>query len=184
MGKEKMQTIFKLVFVILALAMLSGCAITNKYGPYMGKVVDKETNEPIDGAVVFIEFSTSKPNWGGSTTHYIDGAEVLTDNEGEFYLSPPRIWTFRWMEGWERGTVIIFKPGYGVFPGHWDAIANYGRSQYMPRKEYITIKLPRLKNKEERKKNLRNIPYVDAPIEKHKTLSEYEKNESDYCYEK
>jgi hypothetical protein len=175
-----MRPIANLIVTCLALALLSGCAITNKYGPYMGKVVDKGTNEPIEGAVVFMEFSSSKPNWGGSTTNYIDAAEVLTDVKGEFHLSPPRIWTFRWNEGWERGSVIIFKPGYGVFPGNWDATANYGRSQYMPSKEYVTVKLPKLKNREERGRNAGGVLSFnrsDVPYENYKLLFNAVNNE-------
>ena len=52
--------------LILALFMgLSACTISHEYGPYMGKVVDKETGKVIEGAVVFMTFSTSTGTAGG-----------------------------------------------------------------------------------------------------------------------
>ena len=97
-----MKTTLKVVYVILALAMLSGCAITNKYGPYMGKVVDKETNEPIEGAVVFMKFNTIGGTIAGDVSYYVDATETLTDAQGEFNIPSHRIYTFRKMQGWGR----------------------------------------------------------------------------------
>jgi hypothetical protein len=170
MGKEIMKTILKSVFVILALAMLSGCAITNKYGPYMGKVVDKETNEPIDGAVVFMRFYTEGMY---SVSQFENAVEFLSDKNGEFKIPPQRIVTFKILSWWdERPSVIIFKPGYGAYPGHQDSSIsrkNWGAS---PDKEPVTVTLPRLKTRKERKDNLGNLwAGSGVPQEKYKILN-------------
>lgn len=166
-----MKTILKSVYVILALAMLSGCAITHKYGPYMGKVVDKETNEPIEGAVVYMRFYTKGMY---SVSQFEDAVELLSDKNGEFKIPPQRIVTFKILSWWdERPPAIIFKPGYGAYPGHRDSSIsrkNWGAS---PDKESVTIKLPRLKTKEERRKNTGDVLSFnrsDVPYENYKLL--------------
>ncbi len=78
------------------------------FGPYQGKVVDVDTKEPIEGAVVLVEWS-QKHFFGGSTL--IDVQETLTDKNGEFYL--PGIWVFNpWKRLVSRALMIIYKSGY------------------------------------------------------------------------
>ena len=44
------QKILYFVCMCLFLVGASGCAVTNKFGPYYGKVIDAETEEPIADA--------------------------------------------------------------------------------------------------------------------------------------
>jgi hypothetical protein len=37
--------------IILFIILTAGCTITHEFGPFMGKVVDAESGEPVKGAV-------------------------------------------------------------------------------------------------------------------------------------
>ena len=100
--------ILRIFQAVLLLLLLSGCAVTNKFGPYMGKVVDAETEKPIEGAVVFMKCGSLSPTLAGSQYHYIDAKEVLTDSKGEFNIEL-RVNTFQPGHVWEYPKFIIFK---------------------------------------------------------------------------
>ncbi|MBU1710517.1 MAG: carboxypeptidase-like regulatory domain-containing protein [Proteobacteria bacterium] len=171
-----MNTLIRLLAVLTILTISSGCAITNSYGPYMGKVVDTETEEPIEGAVVFLRFFN---DCFGQVSSFADAVEVLTDANGEFRIPSHRIFTLRPLCGWHTDCYpIVFKPGYGAFSRHaGTSISEWGEEGCLPRKKPVTIKLPKLTTREERKENLYNIPNIDAPSHKFKKLSELEQEE-------
>jgi hypothetical protein len=162
------------IFGIIVLFLWNVTAITHTYGPYMGKVVDAETGEPIEGAVVFFVFFTAAPNPGGSSTKVAHAVEVLTDIRGEFSIPAQKITLFRFLHGWEKdGFVTIFKPGYGAFPGHSDSGPKYEISYSLPENTYWTVKLPKLKSFKEKKDNLGNlfIPgSEEIPLHKRKLI--------------
>jgi hypothetical protein len=167
-------------FLIL---LLSGCAVTNKFGPYRGKVIDAETQKPIEGAVVFMKCGSLLPTLAGSQYHYIEAKEVLTDSKGEFYIEL-RVNTLRPGHAWERPKFIIFKPGYGiypVYPGSSADITIKDAPSFFPENTYVTIMLPPLKIREERLRNLDKIyehSNDEIPYEKRKNLFTFVKNES------
>ena len=59
---------------------LSGC-----YLPISGKVIDAETNQPIEGAVVLVEW-TKTIGVGLTATISYKAVEVISDGEGKFQL--------------------------------------------------------------------------------------------------
>lgn len=159
------------LLALLFLGMLcSACAVTHNYGPYMGKVVDKETNAPIEGAVVFMSFTASKATLAGSApTGYYDAIEVLTDSDGEFLLDPDRNWRTSGMwESWKDGQVIIFKPGYGAYPGHRGTEPLFIPNGTLPENQHVTIKLPKLESREERIRNLGYAAYNSIEVPENK----------------
>jgi len=147
----------------------------------MGKVIDQETGQPLAGAVIFVEFGTVRANVAGGTWSYYDAMEVLTNEQGEFYLVPPRMWRMPiGLEVWSSCQAIIFKPGYGIYPAHpesskpdrkWDG--------NLPADEYVIIKLPKLKTIEERMRNLLDlwVGSSGTPIEKYNNLFKLERIE-------
>lgn len=168
-----MKTLTRSILLIVALLLLPGCAITHQYGPYMGKVVDRETGEPIAGAVVFIQFFTEfgfSP--GGAVSDYADAEETLTNEKGEYYLPLFRINTFRIGDSWgKRGHAIIFKPGYGAYPGHALATDSNDPGGWLREGVADTIQLPKLKTKAERGKNADfTFDMSRVPYEKYKLL--------------
>jgi hypothetical protein len=180
-----MRILTKLLMVIAVGYLLSGCvAISHTYGPYMGKVVDKETDKPIEGAVVFMRFSTKSGNIGGSTTHYADAVEVLTDDKGDFLIPPHTIRLFRINHHWDKqGNAIVFKPGYGAYPGHPQSSISHYKEHRFPDNEFVTIKLPKLKTREERERNLFNVGDFDSsniPYNKNKNIIRLYNSERNY----
>jgi len=158
-------------------------AITHVYGPYMGKVVDAETGEPIEGAVVFLLFMTWTGTFAGSTSTPADTAETLTDKNGEFYIPAQRITLWRYGHGWAENCLVkIFKPGYGVFPDHKDSGPHHTASYSLPENKYWPVKLPELHSPSEKKNNLGNlyIPGSDEiPSEKRMLILQLKNKERD-----
>ena len=162
-------------FLVLSLFFFSGCTISNDYGPYKGKVVDAETNEPVEGAVVLLKFHTIfQLSPGGAVYKYADALEVMTDTNGEFSIPAYTVEAFRLFHKWDPyEDVTIFKPGYGVFPEHPESVSDSSRGRrLLAENKYITVKFPKLKTLEEHKQNIRDlhIPKFDVPYEKQKNL--------------
>lgn len=169
-----MQTVFRFMVPLLFLSMLSGCAVTNKFGPYIGKVVDAETKEPIEGAVVFMTCYTTTPTLAGVNSHYAGFKEAVTDGQGEFLLEL-RLSTLKPGHAWSyEPEVFVFKPGYGVYPWHKNAKSDTlarNTSHLLPANKFVTITLPKLKTKKERK---RNLGFIMAPYLHKNEFSAYE----------
>lgn len=91
-------------------------------GPFEGRVVDKDTLQPIQGAVVFVEWKKEKLTPVHPVQEYYDAAEVLTDEKGEFYI--PKKWSLNpWTNLMAYADVIIFKAEYGsVTIAHWPGL--------------------------------------------------------------
>ena len=82
---------------------------------FKGKVIDAETKEPIEGAVVVVVYHKTSMGIAESYSVTINVKEALTDKNGEFYI--PSYTTLIQPLSWENmANFIIFKPGYGNFP--------------------------------------------------------------------
>ena len=84
---------------------------------YMGKVIDSETKEPIEGAVAVAMYYKypiiSGP--GGGSASIIHIKEALTDKNGKFcILSYTTV--IQPLSTEDQTEFIIYKPGYGKFP--------------------------------------------------------------------
>lgn len=152
-----MKKSIKFFLILITLAICFSCAGPKEFGPYKGKVVDKETNEPIEGAVVFMRFFILGSSVAGYISDFADAVEVLTDSRGEFIIPKSKMKSYRLFREWEpHGYVIIFKPGYGVYPDHKESGPRplFKPNGTIPSDLYITFELPELKTKEERRQNL------------------------------
>lgn len=160
-------------YSIFFLVIVTFVAIAHIYGPYTGKVVDLETGEPIEGAAVLMVFYTET---FFAVSSYGDAVETLTDSKGEFRIPWYLALTFRPLYSWEpHGYVTIFKPGYGAYPGHDDSKPLFMPNGTLPENEYVTIRLPRLKTIEERRRNTVSPP--DIPERKMRNLLRLESEE-------
>lgn len=84
---------------------------------FKGKVIDAETKEPIEGAVVVVTYSKTSIGIAESYSVIIKVKETLTDKNGEFYI--PSDTTMTQPLSWEdMANFIIFKPGYDRWQGY------------------------------------------------------------------
>jgi len=166
-----MKSLSVVLLVMVIFPLSAGCAITNKYDSYYGKVIDAETKEPIEGAAILIVYKTGQYGLAGSVSHFEDAEETLTDKNGEFKIPAKRVNTLRLLSSWEGHPEIrIFKPGYGCYPMHKDVTPKFDYGS-LPSEQHVIIKLPLLKTKEERLENYRNA-YLSpsVPTVKYKNL--------------
>lgn len=165
-----MKIALKIAVLLMVAGLFWGCAGTHEFGPYSGKVVDKETNEPIEGAVVFVRFFTQTGHFAGTSSYFADAVEVLTNSQGEFAVPVQRLRNTELGHFWDKsGDVMVFKPGYGCYPGHRETEVN---PPAFPDEAYVIVKLPKLKTEEERRENLMNTGYsIDViPYEKQRHI--------------
>ena len=99
-----------LLFVILGILVLI-LAVYFKwftYFPIEGTVIDAETNQPVEGAVVLVEWSITPTAWIGlPTTYSYKVIETVSDKSGKFkikdYVLNPIV---------EKPDLAIYKAGY------------------------------------------------------------------------
>lgn len=171
LGSMKILKYLSTFFVLL---LFTGCTISHTYGTYRGKVIDLDTGEPIEGAVVFVQFFTEgllSP--GGVVSSFADAVEVLTDSNGEFEIPAQNVKSFKMFSQWAvYESVIIFKPGYGAYPKHPDIDRDLPEEDhFLPIGKYVNIRLPKLKCREERVENQSHASFTsDIPFEKWQNL--------------
>ncbi len=118
------KNIVKAVILIIGLGfgIPSALASTGYFyysdGPWKGTIIDTETKQPIQGAVVVAIWHKEYGGPVGPYTYFLDAKEVLSDAKGNFLV--PKFWKLnalpliRWFDG---PRFEIFKPGYTAFPG-------------------------------------------------------------------
>jgi len=83
-------------------------------GPYRGQLLDAETRQPLEGAVVLFYWERDVYGGaGGPVAFFLEAKEVLTDKEGRFYVP--------WFIGTSLNPLsvvrepksIFYYPGYG-----------------------------------------------------------------------
>jgi hypothetical protein len=129
--------------------------------PYKGKVVDADTKEPIQDAVVLAIYYMTTTSIAGSNSYPYDAQEILTNQNGEFNIPAKRVW-FDNLHGWPPGSLVIFKSGYGLFPDHKRSEAVGENKSWPPSRKYVVYEIPKI-SMQERKKQLisfhHDIPY-------------------------
>jgi hypothetical protein len=146
-------------------------------GPFEGRVVDAETLQPIQGAVVFVQWTYVRIGMEMETLY--DTAEVLTDEQGYFRIK--KKWSWNPWTNWRlMSNAIIFKGGYASFQTRvWWRLPEFAEryremsvkeGQRVPAAEAVKIEyenghflflLKKLTTEEER---LRNIPYPSGDV--------------------
>lgn len=102
------------LMILCTLFSCTGCIrLLHIDGPYVGKVIDAETGQPIEGAVVHAAWF--KRRLAASTLHY-DDYECLTDQNGDFNI--PGQGVVPYYVDWPL--LAIFKAGYQhLKPTYW-----------------------------------------------------------------
>lgn len=118
-------------------------------GPYKGKVIDLETGEPIEGAVVAGVWYL--------THRFCDAKEAVTDNNGEFVLPKGSCFSFWPFTEMGRAEVVVFKPGYLAYPPLGTTfeerkarMPGFTGHEFQDRQEYNIIRLGKPRTRRER----------------------------------
>ena len=116
------KTLFPTVFFILLISIATSAFAAT----FKGKVIDADTKEPIEGAVVVAEWTEETTTPTATHTKLKDVKEVLTDKNGEWLIKGPRgrkednlIAIFTLLTGTyytQPPRFYIFKPGYCPCP--------------------------------------------------------------------
>lgn len=184
--------------IAVILACLLALPVANAIAGYKGWILDAETKEPVEGAVVFIEFDSVGFPGGGS--YYVNATEVRSDDKGYFSL-PFKGWSFNLFGMlFTRPQVTIFRSGYKPIIGNWGNFldVNWGEGSSMGKpilkveygKPYILLK--KYKSLEEMIKDRLNgfilkqdmSPGSDVKPEKWKLLQEELNKEHELLFQK
>lgn len=158
------------VLILLCASMLccSGCVTYFGYdGPYEGRVIDRDTRQPIEGAVVHGTWVRSYPGPGGASSKYYDSREVLTDKGGNFNIKGAGLLILSNIEEME---VNVFKAGYTQEHGYWSGLKdpNYVKDIEWEGDKAV-FKLRRM-TLAERKKRLVYFPGSGVPVKNERLL--------------
>jgi hypothetical protein len=128
--KGRKKVIYTFSTSILLLVLASGCQTTTyvKTSPVSGKVIDAETNAPIDDVIVIGYWPASIDFSPDSSEVTVELLEVITDKEGNYYMPG-------WVKTASYGTfthsdprMIFYKTGYEIETLHnefsFDTYAN------------------------------------------------------------
>jgi hypothetical protein len=163
---------------------------------FEGQILDTETKEPIEGAVVVAYYYKRSMGIGaGTVSSIIDIREAMTDENGRFHI--PSYTTLIMPFSWEDpAKFIIFKPGYIAVDGLYDRGLESlfsGRMVDMQTQEFEwlynnslvfryrspdIVELPRPTTLEEQKNSLPGLRGTDLPSRKMNNLISLYNHES------
>lgn len=142
------------IFLLTATSALGGGFLYHSDGPYKGKVIDLETGEPIEGAVVagtWILLVLS------GSPRFCDAKETVTDKNGEFIFPKASCFTLWPIAKLDFAEVVVFKPGYLAYPPLGSTfeerkarMPGFTGYEFQDKKEYCIIRLGKPKTREER----------------------------------
>lgn len=105
------------LFFFTSIPTYAGWLIYHK-PEFKGKVIDSETKGPIEGSVVVAIYKKHPIISGpaGGSASIVEIKETLTNEKGEFFFPPYTTFIQPLAKEW-RTDFIIYKPGYGCYPG-------------------------------------------------------------------
>jgi hypothetical protein len=115
-----MKKTIMILLELLVFALSTGCVqIVGYEKDYKGRVVDTETKQPISGVVVLGAWWSKMPTPAGSTSHFHNARETVTDEKGEFIISGKGL---KILSNLAPVDIFIFKAGYEHFEAPWEAL--------------------------------------------------------------
>ena len=155
----------KIVFILFGfLILLSGCGPLIRYdGTYNGKIIDADTGDPISGVVVLGVWYRVYPGIAGSSSHFNDARETVTDENGEFSIPGKGLSILL------EFNVLIFKAGHECDYGLWESlkISNpWSTKKIRWEGDKAIIPLRKLTMEERIKRGTPPSPPFKAPFEK------------------
>lgn len=146
-------------FVVFWLLSISSACVPyiHSDGPYKGKVVELETEKPIEGVVVAAHWVIEP---FVHTERICDAKETITNENGEFELPKGSCWSHPFAELY-KPYVVVFKPGYLGYPplGYNQEqrkakMPDFTGDEFKDEKQYYIIKLGGPKTRRERELTL------------------------------
>lgn len=174
-NKQMKHWIVKIIMLVVVPMAVTCCGFYHA-PEFKGTILDANTKQPLEGAVVVAKYEKETMNifGGGSGNSIINVRETLTDKDGRFRI--PSYTTFVDPLSWQSYIVfIIFKPGYvsvGYDLSKYFSVKDHIQKQYAWNKELIVrypgkgvVELPSVKSRDDRAKVLQdvNIPGPDVP---------------------
>ena len=168
MIKAYKNLVATLCIITFAFVVESPCALS-KDKNFSGRVIDAETKEPIEGAVVVAYWYEARSTLLGESTRMKDVEECVTDKNGEWKIVGEEGKSFNpnphqsLITGayYTREPLFIaFKPGYCPWPEGFFVEACQGKIKPGGNGEIrrgVTVELPKLSKKEDR---LRFVPDI------------------------
>jgi hypothetical protein len=160
-----------LLLVFITFPFIGGCYIIYYSGDHEGRVVDAETGEPIEGAVVFLRWSTITPSPAGGTGQYFEARETLTDESGVFSIPGFLKVHLNLTRLLDEPHLVVFKAGYTHVQGTWRVLMERDAEPDSRLRESVRFEngkpifmLREFKSVVERKK--RHLPFLSGDIPK------------------
>ena len=150
---------------------------------FSGRVIDADTQEPIEGAVVVVYWHEARrTSICDLSTRLKDVKETLTDKNGEWSVTGPAggentissyLSLITGMYYTMEPEFIIFKPGYCCWPEGFAIDACKGKLKSSGPGEIMegkTLELPRFRREKDRVRNIPGIAAGENALEKQKEL--------------
>jgi hypothetical protein len=129
-----MKRISAVGLIMLLLLVCAGC-----YAPITGKIVDADTGQPIEGAIVLVEWT--KAHGFGNTYHTSEkAAEIFSDKDGIVKI-PGYNDPFA-----EKPDITIYKNGYVAWNNHTIFPDDRNRNDFEWKNDYV-FRLERFKER-------------------------------------
>lgn len=159
-----MKKLSKCILTGVVMVVLIAMASWVQAKTFKGRLIDADTKEPIEGAVVVASWNKAIDTIAGESTTLIDVKECLTDKNGEWSITGPKgrlpghgpIPPLSLFISYTREPLfIVFKPGYCSWPNGFSIDACRNRIKIIGGKdegigEGGTLELPKLTKREDR----------------------------------
>ena len=159
----QMKKIFLIAMVSVIWIFTSGFSIIRYDGDYRGSVIDAETGEPIEGAVVLGVWYKEVPTVAGPKRSYYDARETVTDKNGEFSIPGKGLIV---LSNLEPMSATIFKAGYNYEVVSWSALFRELHEEIKWEDDKPIITLKKLTMEERRKRGSPPDPPTKASKDK------------------
>ena len=166
----------------IILLIMSGYVYFTFLYAYHGQVIDADTKQPIEGAVVVASWSEQQLSFTGGGTRFKDVKETITDKKGEWTIRGPRggglsrfLSLIPGIYHTHRPEFIVFKPGYCSLPAGFRIDSCKGKIKTYNFKNSESIgEIVELSRLAERRRDilLLNIPFI--PFEGEEKIPFYE----------
>jgi hypothetical protein len=137
-------------------------------GPYRGTLIDRETQEPIEGAAVLAVRRKETPMIAEAQMTHYDAQETVTDHEGNFTIPGITGGSVNPLAKIREPLFTIFKPSYKVY-----------NARRLSAPDETGLRIIALRHLETRGERLKNLASGDShvPFEKYPNLLRRENEE-------